>query len=149
MAANSGLATAGLLAAGKKICWAASWVWTSLPMKLWPHSASPPATARVTARNRPATAIRRSNVLRFMRNLQELKLAQIRGGGARPAGAGARKRLPMCGAVDRCQHRAGEARRGRAGGGGLAGKEGAEFGHGGHQRGGQHSDNYHDDNQAV
>src|SRR5580704_6989535 len=66
MAWNSGLATAGLLAAGKKICWAASWVWTSLPMKLWPHRARPPATARVTARNRPATAIRRSKVLRFI-----------------------------------------------------------------------------------
>ena len=29
---------AGLFAAGKKIFWAASWLWTSLPMKLWPHS---------------------------------------------------------------------------------------------------------------
>ena len=50
-------------AGGKKICWAASWVCTSLPMKLWVQASSPPATTSVTARNSPATATRMSSDL--------------------------------------------------------------------------------------
>ena len=56
----------GAVRGGEVDLLAASWVWTSLPMKVWAQVSRPPAATRVTARNRPAAAIRMSRVLRLM-----------------------------------------------------------------------------------
>src|SRR5690348_13141267 len=53
----------GLLAAGKTIFWAASWLCTWLDVKEWPHASNPPATSKIAASARPATTMSASNVL--------------------------------------------------------------------------------------
>src|SRR5215472_10325339 len=52
----------GLLAAGKTIFWAASWLCTSVLTTECPHSSSPPPIAMTTASTRPAIVATASNV---------------------------------------------------------------------------------------
>src|SRR5215469_15423809 len=54
---------AGLLAGGKTIFWAASWLCTWVFTTECPHSSSPPPTARTTASTSPATVATASKVL--------------------------------------------------------------------------------------
>src|ERR1700690_3625461 len=130
---------AGLLLAGKTICCAASWVRTSLPMKLWAQVSSRPDTISVTARNRPATLTSTSKVRRL---ITVLPRKTWREGSSGFGGRAQRARSPGATWVRVRRSRPLSAvvcggRRGRAGGHLSPGEEGAELGNGGHQRGGE------------